>query len=79
MPTSDSKFVCKWIYHNHAHIVYYFFKKIRDRREHDQKFRIVYLNRHAPDGYEGEEPLKYSGNEIKTSKVIWNWNSLNLE
>ena len=44
-------------------------KKIKDSRENDREFRVVFINNEIPSGYIGETPLKYSGNEIKTSKV----------
>ena len=40
-----------------------------DISEKGKRTRVVYLNNQQPKEYYGEPPLKYSGNEIKTSKV----------
>lgn len=47
-----------------------FLKRLCDNREKEQKLRVVFINNIEPKSYTGEQPLKYAGNEIKTSKVI---------
>ena len=44
-------------------------QKVSDISEKGKRTRVVYLNNQQPKEYYGEPPLKYSGNEIKTSKV----------
>lgn len=47
----------------------WYFKGIKDSRELDQEYRVIYVNNVKPDDYTGEEPLDYATNEIVTSKV----------
>ena len=44
-------------------------KGLRDTRENDRDYRIIFVNNARPSSYNGELPLKYADNEIKTSKV----------
>jgi hypothetical protein len=44
-------------------------KRLRDTRERDQEYRVVFVNNQKPNGYTGPMPLKYSKNRTVTSKV----------
>jgi hypothetical protein len=42
---------------------------LKDTREREQEYRVVFVNNEKPNDYIGPMPLKYAKNQIVTSKV----------